>query len=189
VAEGLAEDRLMPLLARCAADAVAADWAAVFVQPDVPGGSGRSAWRLGGSCGADPEVLAGLPTAYGEGGGVLAPVFQGAREVSERDLLDGAADDAAVPPRLPARALVGLPLHRRDSRLIGVLLVGAKAKTVFGDAALDALRAIGQLVGVGVTMPAWPPASSANAAWQPSQRSRWAPCSSRSVPPVCASLS
>src|SRR5207253_8105001 len=101
--------------------------------------------------GADPTVLAALPTAYGEGGGILAPVFQAARDVYERDLLDGAPSDAPVEPRLPFRSLVGVPVRRRDSRAIGVLIVGAVRANAFeNEPALQVIRSIGQLIGTGV---------------------------------------
>jgi signal transduction histidine kinase/DNA-binding response OmpR family regulator len=148
VADGLAEERLVPLIARCAADGVAADLAAIYLTPEAIGV--KQEWRLGGSCGADPEVLASLPTVYGEGGGILAPLFQGAREVSEPDLLDGALADSGVPRQLPARSLAGVPIRRRDSRPIGVLLVGSLRPDAFDAEALKLLRTIGQLIGVGV---------------------------------------
>ena len=89
---------MLPSLARCAAEAAGAELAAVYVQPN-PYASGLPAWRLGGHYGGDPEVLAALPRSYGEGGGVLAPLFQSAREVCEPDLLGVSGDDAdrAVP--------------------------------------------------------------------------------------------
>src|SRR5450755_400336 len=124
VAEGLSEDRLLPLLAQCAAEAAGAELAAVYMQPN-PIGAGLLGWRLGGHCGGDREVLAALPRSYGEGGGVLAPLFQGAREVSESDLLDSPAADAVPPKQFPVRSFAGLPVRRRDSRPVGVLLVGA----------------------------------------------------------------
>ena len=45
----------MPLIARCAADGVAADLAGIYLIPELTGA--KQEWRLGGSCGADPEVL------------------------------------------------------------------------------------------------------------------------------------
>src|SRR5579859_2267180 len=113
VAEGLGEEQLMPLLARSAAESVAAESAAVFLQPDPPR-QRKSEWRLSGVHGGDSEVLAGLPTSFGEGGGILAPLFQGAHDVYEMDLLDGAPDSAPVEPRLPFRSLLGVPIRRRD---------------------------------------------------------------------------
>jgi signal transduction histidine kinase/CheY-like chemotaxis protein len=149
VAEGLTEARLLPLLAGCAADAVAADRAAIYLLPD-PAGPRKPDWRLAGHWGGDPDVLAALPTAYGEGGGILAPLFQTARDVCESDLLDGAPPDTAVPPRFPVRSLVGLPVRRRDSRCIGVLLVGALKPDAFDEAAQDAVRSMAQLIGIGI---------------------------------------
>ena len=149
VAEGLGEERLIPLLVRSAAEAVSADTAALYVQPDQVR-QRKPDWRLGGYHGADAEVLGALPTSYGEGGGILAPVFRGAREVCERDLLDDAPDDAVVEPRLPFRSLIGVPVRRRDSRHIGVLVVGALKRDAFDEAALQAIRTIGQLIGIGL---------------------------------------
>jgi signal transduction histidine kinase/DNA-binding response OmpR family regulator len=148
VADGLSEDRLVPLVARCAADGGAADLAAIYLLPNVSGG--KPAWRLAGSCGGDPEVLASLPTTLGQGGGILAPLFQGAREVCESDLLDGAWGGTSVPPQLPACSLAGFPIRRRDSRPIGVLLVGALRPDAFDADALEIIRSIGQLIGVGI---------------------------------------
>src|SRR5207244_3986921 len=124
---GLAEERLVPLLVRCSAEAVGADSAAVYIQPERKGN--KPDWHLSGAHGADPAILAALPASYGEGGGILAPVFQAARDVYERDLLDGAPPDTPVEPRLPFRSLVGVPVRRRDSRAIGVLIVGAVRAT------------------------------------------------------------
>src|SRR5229473_1448682 len=149
VAEGLAEERLVPLLVRCAAEVVVADTAAVYVQPERSR-QRKTDWRLSGSHGADAEVLAALPTSYGEGGSILAPVFQGARDVYERDLLDGAPDDAPVEPRLPFRSLVGVPVRRRDSRPIGVLVVGALKADAFDEVAQQAIRSMAQLIGIGI---------------------------------------
>src|SRR5216683_5695262 len=149
VADGLAEERLVPLLVRCAAEAVGADSAAVFIQPERKGN--KPDWQLTGAYGADPTVLAALPTAYGEGGGILAPVFQSARDVYERDLLDGAPPDTLVEPRLPFRSLIGVPVRRRDSRAIGVLIVGAQRANAFEEEqAQQIVRSIGQLIGTGV---------------------------------------
>jgi hypothetical protein len=155
VAEGLSEERLLPSLARCAAEAAGAELAAVYVQPN-PYASGLPAWRLGGHYGGDPEVLAALPRSYGEGGGVLAPLFQSAREVCEPDLLGVSGDDAdgAVPPKqFPIRSLAGLPVRRRDSRPVGVLLLGALRRDAFDDASLSVMRAMGHLVGIGMDKP------------------------------------
>jgi signal transduction histidine kinase/DNA-binding response OmpR family regulator len=149
VAEGLAEERLVPLLVRCAAEAVDADTAVVYVQPERSR-QRKPDWRLSGTHGGDAEVLAALPTSYGEGGGILAPVFQGARDVYERDLLDGAPADAPVEARLPFRSLVGVPVRRRDSRPIGVLVVGALRADAFDEAGQQAIRTLGQLIGIGI---------------------------------------
>ncbi len=149
VAEGLAEERLMPLLARCTAEGVAADTAAVYVLPDIPR-QRNPVWRLSGHHGADAEVLAGLPVAYGRGGGILAPLFQGARDMFELDVLDGAPADADVPARLPVRSLVGVPVRRRDGRPIGALLVGARRAGAFDEAAHRVIRSIGNLLGIGL---------------------------------------
>jgi signal transduction histidine kinase/DNA-binding response OmpR family regulator len=149
VAEGLSEERLLPLLARCAAEAAGAELAAVFARPN-PQASGKSAWRLSGYYGGDPEVLTALPRSYGEGGGVLAPLFQSAREVCESDLLGAAADRSVPPKQFPVRSLAGLPVRRRDSRPVGVLLVGALRRDAFDDASLSVIRAIGHLVGIGM---------------------------------------
>jgi signal transduction histidine kinase/DNA-binding response OmpR family regulator len=149
VADGLAEERLVPLLVRCAAEAVGADSAAVFIQPERKGN--KPDWQLAGAHGADPTVLAALPTNYGEGGGILAPVFQSARDVYERDLLDGAPPVAEVESRLPFRSLIGVPVRRRDSRAIGVLIVGAQRANAFEEEpAQQIVRSIGQLIGTGV---------------------------------------
>jgi signal transduction histidine kinase/DNA-binding response OmpR family regulator len=151
VADGLAEERLVPLLVRCAAEAVGADSAAVYIQPERSRHANKPEWQLSGAHGADPAVLAALPTAYGEGGGILAPVFQSARDVYERDLLDGAPPDAPVEPRLPFRSLIGVPVRRRDSRAIGVLIVGAVRANAFeDDSPQQVIRSIGQLIGVGI---------------------------------------
>ncbi|HLZ26478.1 MAG TPA: response regulator [Chloroflexota bacterium] len=149
VAEGLAEDRLLPLLARCASDAAGAELAAIYVRPNPPT-SGKAAWRLSGYSGGDPEVLATLPRSYGDGGGVLAPLFQGAHEVHESDLLDTADDDAVPPRQFPVRSLVGLPVRRRDSRPVGVLFLGAPRRAAFDAPSLSVIRAMGQLVGIGI---------------------------------------
>ncbi|MDQ3811213.1 MAG: hypothetical protein M3336_13070, partial [Chloroflexota bacterium] len=89
VGEALPEERLLALLARAAMDAAVADAGAVYLAPEA-GAGGLRAWRLAGTAGdADPQPLASLPTAYGAGSAVLAPLFQAGREVRESDLLDG----------------------------------------------------------------------------------------------------
>jgi signal transduction protein with GAF and PtsI domain len=147
VAEGLSEERLVPPLARCVAEAVGADLAAVYLHPEPP--LDRAAWRLAGHSGADPEILAALPGAYGTGGGLLTGLFQRTREISERDLLYEHAS-SSLPPQLPARSLAGVPIRRRDRRIIGVLLVGSKRADAFDQEAIAALRTVAQLVAVGV---------------------------------------
>src|SRR5258708_24878370 len=77
VAEGLAEERLVPLLVRCAAEAVSADSAAMYVKPERAG-QPKPDWRLSGSHGADSAVLAAPPTAFVAGGGSPAPPLPGA---------------------------------------------------------------------------------------------------------------
>lgn len=148
VAEGLPEDRLVSLVARTAAESAVADLAAIYLQPEQPLAS--PPWRLGGQSGGDPEVLSTLPTVMGTGSGVLAPLFQSAREVYEADLLDDPSEVAAVPHRLPARSLVGLPIRRRDNRVIGALILGANCRDAYDDVALAAFRSLAQLVGVGL---------------------------------------
>jgi PAS domain S-box-containing protein len=164
VAEGLTEEHLIPRLARCARDAARADFCAVYLasQPGRPerraeasdaveqaDGFNRS-YRLAGHSGGDADVLTALPATYGEGGGVLAPLFQGRRELFEDDLLDGAPPDAPLPAHFPARSLVGVPIRRRDGRLIGALLVGADAAAAFDTSTTGVVRALGQLLGVGI---------------------------------------
>jgi signal transduction histidine kinase/DNA-binding response OmpR family regulator len=148
VAEGLPEERLVALLAKAAADAAGADTAAIYLQPDQPRVS--PAWRLGAHFGGDVEILGMLPTAMGTGSGVLAPLFQSAREIYEQDLLDDPNDAARIPQRVPARSLIGLPLRRRDSRVIGALVLGANCRDAFDEATIATCRAIVQLLGVGV---------------------------------------
>src|SRR5438034_9208042 len=80
IAEGLPEERLMPLLARCAAEAVGAELATIYLLPEAA--TNRPVWRLAGCHDGDRETLDVLPTRFGEGGGVLAPLFQSARELS-----------------------------------------------------------------------------------------------------------
>jgi PAS domain S-box-containing protein len=148
VAEGWPEDRLVPLLAHTAAESAGADLAAIYLQPDQP--LLAPAWRLGGHSGGDPEMLSMLPTVMGTGAGVLAPLFQGARELYEPDLLDDPNEAATVPQRLPARSLVGIPVRRRDNRVIGALVLGANDRDAFDDVALAKFRSMAQLVGIGV---------------------------------------
>jgi signal transduction histidine kinase/DNA-binding response OmpR family regulator len=148
VSEGLPEERLVGLLARTAAESAGADLAAVYLQPDH--GASHPIWRLGGHSGGDAEVLAMLPTVMGTGSGVLAPLFQGSREVYEPDLLDDPNEAAVVPHRVPARSLVGLPIRRRDSRVIGALILGANCRDAFDEVALATFRSMAQLLGVGV---------------------------------------
>jgi signal transduction histidine kinase/CheY-like chemotaxis protein len=148
VAEGLPEERLVALLARTAAESAGADVAAVYLQPDHS--ASQPVWRLGGSSGGDPEVLSMLPAVMGTGTGVLAPLFQGSREVYEPDLLDDPDEAAVVPHRVPARSLVGLPVRRRDNRVIGVLILGANCRDAFDEVALATFRSMAQLLGVGV---------------------------------------
>jgi signal transduction histidine kinase/CheY-like chemotaxis protein len=149
LAEGLPEERLLPLLARCAAEASAADLAAVYLQPEQTAHANAD-WYLAGHWGGDRQVLAELPASYGRGGGVLTPLFQSASVTSESDLLNGASDETVLPPQFPVRSLAGLPVRRRDRRFVGVLLVGARRANAFDDDALRVIRAIGQLIGIGV---------------------------------------
>jgi signal transduction histidine kinase/DNA-binding response OmpR family regulator len=149
VAEGLPEERLLPLLARCAADAASADLAAIYLQPEQPS-NGNVVWSLAGHWGGDQQVLAELPALYGEGGGILTSLFQNSAVISESDVLNGADDDTVVPPHFPVRSLAGLPVRRRDRRSVGVLLVGARRANAFDDETLGVIRAIGQLVGIGI---------------------------------------
>jgi signal transduction histidine kinase/DNA-binding response OmpR family regulator len=150
VSERVTEERLMSLLARCVAEGVEAGFAALYLQPESQVSQIKPEWRLGGSVGAQADLLAALPTSYGEGGGILAPLFQNGREVVESDLLDGAADDAPVPLQLPARTLAGVPVRRRDSRVVGALLVGATSRAAFNEVAIGAIRSIARLTGVGI---------------------------------------
>jgi PAS domain S-box-containing protein len=147
VAEGLPEERLVPLLARIAVETTDADLAAVYLQTDH---GQTSTWRLGGHTGGDPDVLGALPTVLGTGAGVLAPLFQSAREVYEPDLLNDPDESAPIPHRMPARTLLGLPVRRRDNRLIAALLFGANCREAFDDTAIGAFRGVAQLLGVGV---------------------------------------
>jgi signal transduction histidine kinase/CheY-like chemotaxis protein len=146
-AEGLSEERLVPPLARCAAEAVGADLVAVYVRPESP--ADGTVWRLAGHGGADPDVLAAVPSAYGTGGGVLSDVFQNAREINERDLLNREAT-SGVPVQLAARSLAAVPIRRRGGRAIGVILVGSTRAAAFDDQALSALRSVAQLAAVGI---------------------------------------
>jgi signal transduction histidine kinase/DNA-binding response OmpR family regulator len=148
VSEGLPEERLVALLARTAAESAGADLAAVYLQPDHS--AAQPVWRLGGHTGGDAEVLSMLPTAMGTGTGVLAPLFQGSREVYEPDLLDDPDEAAVVPHRVPARSLVGLPVRRRDNRVIGALILGANCRDAFDEVALATFRSMAQLLGVGL---------------------------------------
>jgi signal transduction histidine kinase/DNA-binding response OmpR family regulator len=144
----MTEERLVSLLARTAGESVGADLVAIYLQPDQQ--LTEPAWRLGGHSGGDPEVLSMLPSVMGTGSGVLAPLFQSAREVYEPDLLDDPEESASVPQRVPARSLVGLPVRRRDNRLIGALILGADCRDAFDAATLTTLRAVSQLLGVAV---------------------------------------
>jgi PAS domain S-box-containing protein len=169
VAEGLTEDHLIWRLARCARDAARVDFCAVYLsnQPALgdqvaartaaadAGAAADAAevkrsWRLGGHSGGDPEVLGALPATYGNGSSVLAPLFQASRELLEDDLLNGAPMDAPLPAHFPARSLVGLPIRRRDGRAVGALLVGAHHPGAFDTSTLAVLRALAQLLGVGI---------------------------------------
>jgi signal transduction histidine kinase/DNA-binding response OmpR family regulator len=146
LAEGLSEDRLVPPLTACIADAVVADLAAVYLHRD-PLLDG-SPLRLAGYRGADPEVLARLTSAEASGG-VLTPLFEHARELNGRDLLEAHSPSGPV-RQLPARSVAGVPIRRRGGQTIGVLLVGSSRADAFDDQAMDALRSLAQLVAVGV---------------------------------------
>ncbi len=148
VAEGLAEERLAALIARTVVDSAEADVAVIYLQPDQP--LTAPAWRLGGSAGGDAEMLGMLPTVLGTAGGVLAPLFQEAREIYEPDLLDSPDEDLEVPNHLPARCLLGAPIRRRDNRVIGAMVVGGNGKDDFDDEAIATFRAIAQVVGTGI---------------------------------------
>jgi signal transduction histidine kinase/DNA-binding response OmpR family regulator len=150
VAEALPEERLVALLAREASDAARADMAAVYLAPERMTGPGKRPWRLSGHEGGDAGVLGSLPLSLGTGGAPLAPLFQNGREVRECDLLDGAPAHEPLPPHLPARSFVGCPIRRRDGRAIGALLVGSKRRQAFDDTTMAAIRALAQLLGVGV---------------------------------------
>ena len=153
VAEGLAEERLLPLLARCAAEAAGAELAAVYCPAGPAPGRGKPDWRLAALlAAADPEVLAALPRSYGEGGGILAPLFQSAREVCESDLLDGAPDDGTCPSQFPVRSLVGLPraAPRQPTRRRAACSVRARADAFDEDSPDRWCARIGQLVGIGI---------------------------------------
>ena len=115
-ADGLTEERLIAQMAHLAMEALGADVAAVYLQPEQP--STQSMWRLAGHAGGEFELLAMLPVSLGTGAGVLAPLFQSVQEIIEPDLLDGADDDAPLPPRLPARSFSEFSncvYSRRDS--------------------------------------------------------------------------
>lgn len=148
VCEGLPEERLVPLLARAGVESAGLDLTAIYLQPDAPLTS--PAWRLGGYAGADPDLLQMLPTTMGTGSGVLAPLFQSSQEVYEPDLLDHPDEIVEVPQRVPARSLVGLPVRRRDKRVIGALVLGANDRDAFDDVAMSAFRSLAQAAGVGV---------------------------------------
>ena len=149
VAEGLAEDRLVAGMTRLVVEQAGADLAVVYLQPDQTGEQQR-AWRLGGHTGGDAEVLRLLPTVLGTGNRALAPLFQNNQELYEPDLLDGAEEEASIPNRLPARSIVGIPVRRRNSRVIGALVVGANGKDGFDEAAIAAFRGTAHLLGVGL---------------------------------------
>jgi PAS domain S-box-containing protein len=149
VCEGLAEDRLLAGLTTLLVDQAGAELAAVYVQPDQAGEQPR-AWRLGGHTGGDSEVLRLMPTVLGTGNGALAALFQNNQELYEPDLLDSADEDASIPSRLPARSIVGIPIRRRDSRVIGALVVGANSKAAFDENAIATYRATAQLLGAAV---------------------------------------
>jgi signal transduction histidine kinase/DNA-binding response OmpR family regulator len=55
-----------------------------------------------------------------------------------------------LPPQLPARSLAGVAVRRRDSRVIGVLVVGARRRAAFDDTTLASLHSLAQLQGVGL---------------------------------------
>jgi signal transduction histidine kinase/DNA-binding response OmpR family regulator len=147
VAEGLSEERLADQVARCAAEGLNAELAAVYLQPDHP--NAVSGWSLAGQFGGDDEVLSVLPQTLGSGPGLLSPLFQLLRETYERDLLDD-PEQTSLPPGLPARSLAGVPIRRRDSRPIGVMLIGCSRPDIFDDETLAGLRTIAQLLGVGI---------------------------------------
>ena len=138
VAVGLAEDQLLVEFSRTAADAVGADLAAVYLLPDQP--PDPPAWRLGAHHGGDGQSLTLLPNTLGTGAGILAPLFQNSREVHESAQFDG----------LAMRSLVGLPIRRRDRRLIGAFLVGSSNAEAFDDADVATFRSMAQLLGVGL---------------------------------------
>jgi signal transduction histidine kinase/DNA-binding response OmpR family regulator len=148
VSEALPEERLVALLARTVTDTAGADLAAVYLQPDHS--AAQPVWRLGGHSGGDAEVLSMLPTVMGTGSGVLAPLFHASREVYEPDLLDDPDETAVVPHRAPARSLVGLPVRRRDNRVIGALILGANCRDAFDEVAITTFRSMAQLLGVGI---------------------------------------
>ncbi|HEV7662007.1 MAG TPA: response regulator [Chloroflexota bacterium] len=152
VAQGLPEARLTSQVTRCAVEAVDADFAAVFLQEEP--GQGPSAtrpmWRLAGHSDGDQELLAALPRSYGQGGGILAPLFQSARDLHENDLLNGAPEGAPLPVQLPVRSIVGVSIRRPNSRPIGVLLVCSRGSNAFDDQALDTVRSLAQLIGLGI---------------------------------------
>ena len=144
----MSEERLIAVLAQTVVESGGADLAAVYLQPEQP--VAAPTWRLGGHSGGDVELLAMLPTVLGTGNGALAPLFQHAREIYEPDLLDGAEEAAALPPRLPARSLLGVPIRRRDRRVVAAMLVGSDQREAFDDDALATFRGIASLLGIAL---------------------------------------
>ena len=138
LAQGLPEEPLVDAFAGLAADALGAELVAVYSLPDQP--ESAPAWRLAAQVGGNAHDLGALPTSAGAGSGVLAPLFQQSRELYEADL-----DHV-----LPVQSMAGIPIRRRDSRLIGALLVGANASDAFDAASLATLRSISQSLGVGI---------------------------------------
>ena len=120
------------------ADALGADLAAVYLVPDQP--PAPPTWRLGAFHGGDEQTLTLLPNALGSGAGILAPLFQNSSEVRESTQLDG----------MPMCCLVGVPLRRRDRRLVGALLIGSREESAFDDAAVATFRSMAQLLGVAL---------------------------------------
>ncbi len=137
----------MARMAACGRDGSAADFCAVYLSV-AEHGFARGTWRLAGSSGGDPRVLGAIPASYGEGGGLLAGLFQGGREVRDMDLLPGAPPDAPLPPYFPARSLLGVPLRRRDGRAIGAVVVAAARPHHFDDADIVVLRSLAHLAAV-----------------------------------------
>ena len=95
-------------------------------------------------------MLGALPTLFGSGSGILAPLFQAGREVRECDLLNDAPADEPLPPHMPARSVVGFPVRRRDGRAIGGLLVGSRRRAAFDDTVTGAIRSMAHLLGIGI---------------------------------------